>query len=131
MDARADVPTLTGHPVLLPTKFEVERFAVTKNPEHGPSLAEFKIEISEKFRTHWNKRLAAVFADDFVANNYGYTEQDRSKIVEVFLTHIKTLRSRFLHSLEGDVTQAQYDEEKMRARDARRRTVSKKSSRYC
>ncbi|PPQ82318.1 hypothetical protein CVT26_013129 [Gymnopilus dilepis] len=130
--AKVDVPTATGHPTLFPTQFEVNRYAATGDPQLGPKASNFKIELSEKFATQWNKRLIIVLADDFIAcRKYGYDVRDHEKICKAFRTHLKLLRKKFLQSMEDDIPQNQLDRDKARARDARRRSLFSRRINIC
>ena len=110
-----------GHPPEIPiiSQSDAERFSKTRNPQHGPSLENFKIDLSAP-KSEWNKRLAVVFSEDFIRLGLGTNQGD---VAEVFLTHIKTSRQKVLKSRTGNFL-TQLDNTKMAAREMRRRGVS-------
>lgn len=104
------------------TTNDSERFERTKNPEYGPSIDKFEIDLKTP-KSYWNKRLAAVFVDDFIQSDmYGYTQKESDAIVASFLTYVKTIRYRIIKS-EGENVIEKYDQLKQLAANQRRRNV--------
>ncbi|KAJ3503848.1 hypothetical protein NLJ89_g8249 [Agrocybe chaxingu] len=90
----------------------------------GPSLERFVFDIKSP-RSQWNKRLASVFAEDFIAcGEYNCGPEDYDDIVKTFLTHLIAVRLRLLEPEDDDeLAQEKRDEEKRRARNGRRRNL--------
>jgi len=114
----------TGEPyeiVFLDPK-ESERFEKDKRGVDGPSIDRFEIDLVST-KSKWNKRLARVFAEDFLSSGlYGYNQDHSGKIVKAFLVHLKTIRLRIIESQGEDIID-KLDKAKSLARDMRRRSV--------
>ncbi|KZS99613.1 uncharacterized protein LAESUDRAFT_667790 [Laetiporus sulphureus 93-53] len=78
-------------PVPVASEEEVYAFDAKKHP--GPSKSNFRLHLSGHLISMWNKKAAAVFADDFVS--IGLTDfQDKMQIQRMFLVHLITLRAQ-------------------------------------
>ena len=104
------------------TTNDSERYERSKNPEYGPSIDRFEIDLKMP-KSYWNKRLATVFTDHFIESGmHGYTQGDSDAIGASFLTYVKTIRYRIIKS-EGDNVIEKYDQLKRLAANQRRRNV--------
>jgi len=103
-------------------KADAERFSRTGNPEHGPSIGRFEIDLAMP-HSDWNKRLSTVFAEDFIKSElYGFGPEDEEDVKEAFLVHVRTVR-RHITSRQGKSVIDQLDQTKASARNMRRRNV--------
>jgi len=101
------------------TTNDSERFERTKNPEYGPSIDRFEIDLKMP-KSYWNRRLSIVFTAHFIQSGmYGYTERESDAIAASFLTYVKTVRYRIIKS-QGDNVIEKYDQLKRLAANQRR-----------
>jgi hypothetical protein len=125
MDPSMDIDD--GAVISIATADEVARFARTKKAKDGPSADDFRLDLDadRSLTSPWNKRAGMIFADSFLAS-CEYSCQDAALIRKTFATHLKTIRSRYLDSLDDDKEPSQEDHDavKLKARVARRRGVS-------
>ncbi|EIW83738.1 hypothetical protein CONPUDRAFT_70696 [Coniophora puteana RWD-64-598 SS2] len=117
-----------------PTQQELTVFEKFKR--NGPSATNFRVELPGQPLSTWNREAAAVFADDFITKEM-FECKEVEDVKKAFTAHFVTLRSQFLslqeENEEVDESKAQrlLDEEKDRARDARRRWLRNRRARAC
>ena len=104
----------------VPSPQEVRTFTQTRRG--GPSIENFRPDLTGSRSTAWNKRLADVFVDDFVAQDH-FTNKDRKAVLKAFKTHFLTLRSHYLKALNDAEEQEQIDAARADARVQRQRAV--------
>jgi hypothetical protein len=112
-----------------PSAAEVEFFK--KTSRRGPTLERFRVSLTGRLASAWNKRAAEVFAQSFVGSGW-YQCQDEASIQQTFKTHLIQLRNLYIvqQSLQTKGTeadderaQALSDKGKKKSRNARRRYV--------
>lgn len=90
----------------------------------GPSAEDFRLDLTGKISSKWNKRAALVFRRHFLDSNL-YGTADPMEIEERFLTHLKTLIAQFARKRCSDGTDDSEDgmqlgDDTMHARRQRR-----------
>ena len=105
----------------VPSPQEVKTFSQTRRG--GPSVEDFRPDLRGSRTSAWNKRIAEVFVDDFIAQDH-FTSKNRKAILKAFRTHFLTLRSRYLKALnDAEEEQQQIDSMRADARVQRQRAV--------
>lgn len=92
-----EVDLETGMPIPLnfATCAEVARFETSGLEQYGPTREKFKIDLSA-VKSRWNKQAAAVFSNEFIAaDKYGVSNDDKNRIIQAFLTHIKVIQKKY------------------------------------
>jgi hypothetical protein len=122
---RVKVPGQNVAAICSATPEMVERFARTENKMHGPSVKDFKLDLTSKgLASAWNKRAAVIFADYFLQTKK-YSCPDKELIREVFTTHMVQLKTQYKRFVDGQAGQELPTGARERyARLARRRSVS-------
>jgi hypothetical protein len=111
------------------TAAEVEFFE--KTSKRGPDLKRFKVSLTGRPASAWNKRAAEIFAENFVRSGW-YQCRDQAFIERTFRTHLHQLRNQFSiqqtiqtrgSESDDERNQALSDKRKKMSRNARRRSV--------
>lgn len=83
----------------LPTEAELDAF--TKYKIGGPTLKEFRVDVSgTKQRSPWNRRCAQLFANEYVKLPNALSA-NKSQIEKAFLTHVGALCTQYKSLNEG------------------------------
>jgi hypothetical protein len=113
----------------LATAKDVDFFEQTS--KRGPTSERFRVSLSGRLASAWNKRAAEVFANDFITSKW-YRCQDQAFLQRAFRTHLIQLRNQYTaqqsfqtadSEAEDERSQALSDGRKKMARNARRRSV--------
>ncbi|KAI0074531.1 hypothetical protein K474DRAFT_1665255 [Panus rudis PR-1116 ss-1] len=80
----------------------------SKNRHSGPSLRHFVPDFSDGVRNKWNKRLAFIFVNSFLASDWSGTK-DKEKIKETFLTYLDTVKRHYNSQDNTERTQKELD----------------------
>ncbi|PPR01835.1 hypothetical protein CVT24_001781 [Panaeolus cyanescens] len=77
-------------------ELDVKTFNANRSTANGPTLNNFRIDMKHP-RGKWNKHLAVLFCSNFrtamKARNPVFSKLDDDLLTEVFLTHMKTLKT--------------------------------------
>ena len=117
-------------PIKVPSPAQLKRFNRTKKQQDGPILDDLHLDFeSGGLASHWNKRAAALFANDFVMCSES-SRKDKKVVEAAFKVHLKALRLRYLKQVheEEEASDPEYDLEverqrTLKARENRRRSV--------
>ncbi|KAF9521796.1 hypothetical protein CPB83DRAFT_900278 [Crepidotus variabilis] len=124
-----DHSTGQPHEIELLDPQESQRFEADKKSGNGPSLDRFIIDMVST-KSKWNKRLAAVFSEDFIACGfYPCHPKQTTQIAKMFLVHIKTIRREIMEARDNEIDQL--DKAKAAAREMRRRNLMNRRRRAC
>lgn len=127
----AEILDLEESPIKVPTPLQIQVFTKSRKQADGPDLDNLKLNLANKSVVNvWNKRAAAIFAQRFITEaEFGC--KDPKAISKAFMSHLKTLQTRYRKALRDEEENADLEYEmdmRMRkvakARENRRRGVS-------
>lgn len=88
-------PATTLAAITSATPREVEHFQDSGRLDLGPSLQNFRLDLSSRGTSSaWNRRAAKIFTRDFIALDQ-HTCKDVQVVEKAFLRHIVTLRTQY------------------------------------
>ncbi|KAL4260737.1 hypothetical protein AB1N83_008542 [Pleurotus pulmonarius] len=111
----------------------VEEYHSSPQGRHQPSIENFRPDLEGSVYSEWNKRLADLFAQKFVASPE-YACKNKGAVVFTFLRHLHHLRKRF-QTLNAPRTEThetrEHDKKVAKAREFRQRSLRHRRRDIC
>lgn len=86
---------------------EVKLFNAKRHEGPIAVRGEFNLDLNGTYTSPWNKRASQAFAGAFVESTNNYQCKDQTLIAKKFITHLRTIKSRYNDLHTGDAEDAE------------------------